>query len=408
MPSIDFILPHWLYWGGLLVFPLVAMVMARRTRTTGYSVPIAYLILVTGGLLGLHRLYLRNLWGLIYLVFFFGILFCNAQGRDAREVHSQAANTVSSAERIVERLAPKVEGADERITELRAALAEAEEGSFAQISAERRLEKAETALTEDKARLERARADLQQARPALKQATAAREMWSNLAFYSLLAIGALMALDAVLIPGMVRRAEARHGAEPEPAPVADAERRLEAIEHEAEKRDHDHIGTGWTGVIDRISYFTGEFVAYWAVIAVFAYYFEVVARYVFNSPTIWVHEGMFLMFGMQYLIAGAYAAMTDAHVKVDVFYADWSPLRKAVVDILTSIFFFIFAGTLLVTGWIFAMDATRVGEVSFSEWTIAYWPFKWAIAVGAVLLILQGIAKLARDVATVRQHFQAG
>ena len=84
MPSIDFILPHWLYWGGLLVFPLVAMVMARRTRTRGYSVPIAYMILVTGGLLGLHRLYLRNLWGLVFLPIFFAILVFNAQGREAR------------------------------------------------------------------------------------------------------------------------------------------------------------------------------------------------------------------------------------------------------------------------------------------------------------------------------------
>ena len=51
----------------------------------------------------------------------------------------------------------------------------------------------------------------------------------------------------------------------------------------------------------------GELVAYWAVLAVFAYYFEVIGRYVFNSPTNWVHESTFLMFGMQYMIAGAYA-----------------------------------------------------------------------------------------------------
>jgi len=81
-------------------------------------------------------------------------------------------------------------------------------------------------------------------------------------------------------------------------------------------------------------------------------------------------------------------------------------LRKALVDLFTSIFFFIFAGTLLATGWIFAMDATVVNEVSFSEWQIAYWPFKWAIVVGAVLLVLQGIAKLAQDIMTVRNSLQ--
>ncbi|WP_412507483.1 TRAP transporter small permease subunit [Roseovarius sp. SYSU LYC5161] len=404
MPSINFILPHWLYWGTLFVFPVIAMVMARRRQGDGYSLPVGYMILITGGLLGLHRLYLRNLWGLIFLPLFFAILFANAQERGARELQSEAANAVTSAERLIERVAPNVEGADDKIAQLRAELEEAEEGSFAEIRAERMLEKAEAAKVTDAERLEQAEADLQAAQPSLESASEARDFWSTVAFTAFLVICALVALDAVLLPGMMRRAKDRMAAAPQP--YADEEERLEEVEEAEEKSDMDHIGTGWTGALDRLSYYAGEFVSYWMVIAVFAYYFEVVARYVFNSPTIWVHEGMFLMFGMQYLIAGAYAALTDAHVKVDVFYAEWSPLRKAVVDLFTSIFFFIFAGTLLATGWIFAMDATRVGEVSFSEWTIAYWPFKWAIVVGAILLILQGISKLAQDVATVRNSLQ--
>ncbi len=30
MPSLNFVLPHWLYWAGLLLFPLFAMVMVAR------------------------------------------------------------------------------------------------------------------------------------------------------------------------------------------------------------------------------------------------------------------------------------------------------------------------------------------------------------------------------------------
>ena len=199
----------------------------------------------------------------------------------------------------------------------------------------------------------------------------------------------------------VRRAGEKAAAEKHSTEELVAEHRIEEVEEEELKRDTDHIGRdGWAWV-DRLSYYSGEFVSYWAVIAVFVYFYEVVARYVFNSPTNWAHEGMFLMFGMQYLIAGSYAMLTDAHVRVDIFYAEWSAMRKAVVDLLTSIFFFIFAGTLLVTGWIFAMDATRVNEISFSEWEIAYWPFKWAIFVGGLLLILQGVAKLARDIRAI-------
>ncbi|CAN0595500.1 unnamed protein product, partial [Laminaria digitata] len=178
----------------------------------------------------------------------------------------------------------------------------------------------------------------------------------------------------------------------------------------------------------------GEFVAYWAVIAVFVYYYEVIARYVFGSPTNWAHEAMYLMFGMQYLIAGAYAMLTESHVRVDIFYAPLSRPKKAWVDLLTSVFFFIFAGTLLVTSWIFAMDVVAVpsgnsivsdwargeislgemfagfgtsqwtdpnirwGEISFNEWEVPLWPMKWVMVIGGLLLVLQGVSKVSKDI----------
>ena len=101
--------------------------------------------------------------------------------------------------------------------------------------------------------------------------------------------------------------------------------------------------------IDRFNEEIGRYVAYWAVIAVFVYYYEVVARYVFNSPTNWVHESMFLMFGMQYLLCGAYAYREESHVRVDIFYSRFSPRGKAIADIITSVLFFIFTLTMLVT-----------------------------------------------------------
>jgi TRAP-type mannitol/chloroaromatic compound transport system permease small subunit len=43
----------------------------------------------------------------------------------------------------------------------------------------------------------------------------------------------------------------------------------------------------------------------------------------------------------------------NGHVRVDVFYSQFSPRLKALVDVATSLFFFIFAATLLWTGWTF-------------------------------------------------------
>ena len=91
-------------------------------------------------------------------------------------------------------------------------------------------------------------------------------------------------------------------------------------------------------------------------------------------------------------------------MRVDVFYTKFSPRGKAIADIVTSVFFFIFVGTLLWTSGRFALDAFNpgnVGEVSFTEWGIQYWPVKLTMPIGAALLLLQGVAKLIKDIVIV-------
>jgi len=61
-------------------------------------VPLAYLILITGGIIGLHRFYLRSLLGLIHIPIFLCVLFGNAQQREARAILSDATNLVTVAE----------------------------------------------------------------------------------------------------------------------------------------------------------------------------------------------------------------------------------------------------------------------------------------------------------------------
>lgn len=89
-------------------------------------------------------------------------------------------------------------------------------------------------------------------------------------------------------------------------------------------------------------------------------------------------------------------------MRVDVLYTHLSERGKALADLITSVFFFIFTVTLLVTGWIFFHDAWSAQEVSFTEWGIQYYPVKFALPLGAVLLLLQGIVRLFNDVAAYR------
>lgn len=435
MPSIDFTLPHWAYWIGLIVFPLIAMVLARRGRSGSnrYSNPLAYFILVTGGIVGLHRFYLKSLLGLIFIPIFGFILYANSAANEARSALSDASNLVRIAQRTIEREEPRMKSAQADIAKLEEEVKTAEEGSFAQKAAERRIERARGTIKTGEERLAKARTDLEVSEPVAQSAQADRAFWNSAAAYAFYTILALMAIDALLLPMLVRRANSQITDEP----VSEAEKAVKELEARERKEDEEFVSTGWTGAIDRLSLYCGEFVSYWAVIAVFVYYFEVISRYVFNSPTNWAHEGMYLMFGMQYLIAGAYAMLTESHVRVDVLYANMSDRRKAIVNLLTSVFFFIFAGTLLVTCYIFAFDAIAVpsgnsvvsdwargqtgffemlgritlaewtnpnvrwGEISFNEWEVPLWPMKWVMVIGALLLILQGISRMAQDLRTV-------
>ncbi|MHA7876656.1 TRAP transporter small permease subunit [Roseivivax sp.] len=431
MPDLSFTLPHWLYWVGLIVFPLIAMSLARRPKVQRktYSLPLGYMILVTGGMLGLHRFYLKNLLGFIFLPIFLAILFANGQGQEARTEVSNYANEERVALRTLEREEERVSEARSEIAGYRADFEAAEEGSFQKRAAERRVERAERTIEQGQARIDEARVALTELEAPLSAARGDRLFWNQVADYAFYLLLALILLDALLLPRLVSKANAQL---PDDT-LTENDRKLQEAGIGV-MEDDARYASNW---IDRLCLYAGEFTAYWAVIAVFVYYFEVISRYVFNAPTNWAHEAMYLMFGMQYLIAGSYAMLTEQHVRVDIFYAELSTRRKAVVDLLTSIFFFIFAGTLLATSYIFAMDAIAVpsgnglisswargeiattemlsgwslsqwtdpnirwGEISFNEWEVPLWPMKWVMVVGAVLLVLQGVSKLSKDVRTL-------
>jgi TRAP-type mannitol/chloroaromatic compound transport system permease small subunit len=226
-------------------------------------------------------------------------------------------------------------------------------------------------------------------------AKAITDSWYSRARWGAILLAILLLGDAVLLPGLVRRQnnrelDAPHRPVVEPPPVV--------AEPVLAEDPTLHFHSRVTDAIETINVKAGEFVAWWSLIAVFVYYYEVIARFVFNSPTNWVHESMFLMFGMQYMISGAYAYREDQHVRVDVFYSKFSPRGKAIADVISSVFFFIFTITLLWTGWRFAADAVANRETSFTEWGIQYWPVKLTMPIGAALIILQGVSKLVKDI----------
>lgn len=125
---------------------------------------------------------------------------------------------------------------------------------------------------------------------------------------------------------------------------------------------------------------------------------DVAMRYMFGRPAVWTSEFTQLVFGVYAVIGGGYLLVERAHVNVDIFYGRFSRRRKALVDVLTSVLFFLFLGVLLWQGTSMAWDSIERLETSQSIWNPPVWPVKLAIPVAGVLLLLQGIVRLAADI----------
>ena len=368
MPSLSFVMPHWLYWGVLIFFPLIAIYLVARQRRRPPdrrpSMFIAYLFWLTAGYMGIHRFYLRSAWGVVFIPIFLAIIYCNSQILAVRDDESRTFAAFEQAQNAVERARPR-EGAPVEATQA----------------------------------FEQAQASMQKLEVEYQAAKAVRDHWKSVATWFAIALAAMLLVDAALLPGLVRRRHALETANPE-AELAHPEA---PQVHEAGTGEDPTLAvhSKFTDIIETVNVRVGEYVAWWALISVFIYYYEVAARFMFNSPTNWVHESMFLMYGMQYMLCGAFAYREDQHVRVDVIYAKFSPRGKAIADIITSFFFFVFIGTLAWTSARFALDSIQVDEHSFTEWGIQYWPVKLSMPIGSTLLLLQGVCKLIKDVMLV-------
>lgn len=161
--------------------------------------------------------------------------------------------------------------------------------------------------------------------------------------------------------------------------------------------------------VDKTNMFMGKMMVGVTLLAVAVITFEVVMRYVFNAPTNWGHESMTLLFAVFYVAAGGYAHYYRAHVRVDVFYSTRAERTRAYMDLFTSIFFFLFTTVFVYTSWKFYWSSQTMeagaqvfginlpGERSFTDWGPAYYPIKFMMPLGGVLLLLQGVVWFIRD-----------
>ena len=126
-------------------------------------------------------------------------------------------------------------------------------------------------------------------------------------------------------------------------------------------------------------------------------FIEVTSRYVLDNPTLWAYDTAIFLYGYCGLLAGAYVLKHKGHINVDLIQERLPPRVNAILDVCTSVLFFFFMILVIFYGSKAAIMAISLGDRTHSAWGPPLGHFKLMIPVGALLLLMQGIAKLIRD-----------
>jgi TRAP-type mannitol/chloroaromatic compound transport system permease small subunit len=156
--------------------------------------------------------------------------------------------------------------------------------------------------------------------------------------------------------------------------------------------------------IDGISTWVGKAAA-WLIIALMsAVCIEVFKRYIMNAPTAWIFDLDNMLYGSLFMLAGAYTLAQNAHVRGDFLYSSMRPRTQATLDLALYLIFFVPGiAALIYAGYDYAADSWRIGEHSTvtAEGPPVY-PFKTVIPIAGALVMLQGLAELARCVVCLK------
>ena len=152
-------------------------------------------------------------------------------------------------------------------------------------------------------------------------------------------------------------------------------------------------------MIDKFTDATGTWIAWLNVPLVAVVAYEVIARYVFQAPTIWSFDLTYMFYGTIFMLGAAFALHKGAHIRTDFFYEKWSAKTKGIVDSTSYIVFFF--PSILMLLWIsggeawYAYDIKETSEQT--PWRPILWPYKTVVPLTCVFLLIQGVSELIKS-----------
>jgi TRAP-type mannitol/chloroaromatic compound transport system permease small subunit len=160
----------------------------------------------------------------------------------------------------------------------------------------------------------------------------------------------------------------------------------------------------WLQVADHISTWAGKTASWLLMILMSVVCIEVFKRYILNAPTAWIFDLDNMLYGTLFMLCGAYTLAQDAHVRGDFLYSSMRPRTQATLDLILYVAFFIPGVIALVyAGYDYALYSWTINEHSnVTANGPPVYQFKTVIPVAGVLVMIQGLAEIARCVVCLK------
>lgn len=157
-----------------------------------------------------------------------------------------------------------------------------------------------------------------------------------------------------------------------------------------------------SNVLSQINEKVGQATSWLTVALMLLICFNVAARYLFNNSEAWRTELEWHLFALIFLLGAGYALKHDKHVRVDVFYANFSNKQKALVNFIGTLLFLVpWCAVIIIASYKYGHSSWLMNESSPDNGLPARYLIKFAITLGFGLLLLQAIALLASSLSTL-------
>ncbi|MAZ17418.1 TRAP transporter small permease subunit [Oricola sp.] len=154
-------------------------------------------------------------------------------------------------------------------------------------------------------------------------------------------------------------------------------------------------------IVDAINYRLGRIMMYGIFVMIGILLWSSISK-TFFLPSLWTLETAQFAMVAYYILGGPYSIQLGSNVRMDLFYGDWSPKTKAWFDCFTVLFLIFFLVVLLLGGIESTKYSLQYGERSPTAWRPYLWPIKIAMCVGFLLMILQSVSELIKDIFRIR------